>query len=171
MAHEQWSNAAGPDTETSVQKSRPRQTNDADIGKRWAMLARERKRVLIRSDLLIITSGRQTRNTIELISPGWLFLPDFIPGTDQWIDYGLDMRADCESGGYQTLLLTSWCDSPLKWCLTLAIIHTLHHEDKMSLSEGVDFSLYTFLKVNFNTPGHVFNLREIWFCIALFKSK
>lgn len=33
MAPEQRSNAAGPDTETSVQKGRYRQTNDADIGK------------------------------------------------------------------------------------------------------------------------------------------
>ncbi|KAI9515869.1 hypothetical protein NQZ68_020397 [Dissostichus eleginoides] len=31
MAPEQRSNAAGPDTETSVQKGRPRQTNDPDI--------------------------------------------------------------------------------------------------------------------------------------------
>lgn len=37
-----------------------------------------------------------------------LFLPDFIPDTNQWIDYGLDMRADCKYGGYWTLLLTCW---------------------------------------------------------------
>lgn len=33
MAPEQWSNAAGPDTDTSVQGGRYQQPNDADTGK------------------------------------------------------------------------------------------------------------------------------------------
>lgn len=32
-----------------------------------------------------------------------LFLPDFIPGSDQCIDYGLDIRADCKCGGSHLL--------------------------------------------------------------------
>lgn len=44
MAPERRSNAAGPDTETSVQKGRSGQANDADTGEWPAMLERDRDR-------------------------------------------------------------------------------------------------------------------------------
>lgn len=170
MAPERRSNAAGPDTETSVQKGWTRQTNDTDIGKWRAMLERERDRWEERESLLgLIASslyrGDKQKDYGVHFSRVTLFLPDFIPGTDQWIDYGLDMRADCESGRYRILLLTSWCDSHLKWCLTLPIIHILFALHRQNVAEE---GLW---RSAFNTSGHVFNLKEIRFWITLSEDK
>ncbi len=178
MAPERRSNAAGPDTETSVQKGQSRQTNDADIGKWRAMLERNRDRQGEREE-----RERERERLLGLIASS-------LCREDKQKDYGVHFSrvtlCFCPTSSQALInelimdliweLIANLPDT--EYCCWLADVTVfwsnvspcplftfcLHCTNKMSPEKDLWRSVS-------NTSAHVFNLKEIRFCIMLSEGK